>query len=80
MRSPTGPRDAAIAGSGFALFARPIHTTPEAASEAQPLVADDLLLVYAGRTDNGRAMAIELRLPATVGDGALIMAAYRRWG
>jgi asparagine synthase (glutamine-hydrolysing) len=75
-----GPGDAVIVGRGFALYARAARTTPEARSEAQPLVADDLFLVYAGRIDNRRVVTSALSVSATAGDGDLMMAAYRRWG
>jgi asparagine synthase (glutamine-hydrolysing) len=60
--------------------------TPEDAYERQPLESDDGRLVVAtnARLDNRADLAAHLGIPpgraASLPDGALVLAAYRRWG
>ena len=60
-------------------------TTPEAVHEALPLVDGDLALVFEGRLDNREEIRRGVRdrgieVEPDAGDGAHVMAAYRRWG
>ncbi len=63
-----------------------LKTTPEAAFEQLPLVAEDgrYAVAFDGRIDNRRELAQALKIDAstlpTVPDSAFLLAAYRKWG
>ncbi|MDP9243031.1 MAG: asparagine synthase-related protein, partial [Actinomycetota bacterium] len=57
-----------------------LRTTPESAEERLPLVEDHLALAADARIDNRGELIGELRLPPSVPDSGVILAAYRRWG
>lgn len=82
-RSPDGIRFHYQGGAGFAHLA--LHSTEEAQHESQPLVADGgrLVLVADARVDNRAELIDTLEVPrprsGPIGDGALILAAWRRW-
>lgn len=70
------------------LSAPPLHAafrqtvvTPEDAGERQPAAAGDAVSLFAGRIDDRDGLAGRLGLsPAGLPDGALALAAFRRWG
>ncbi len=71
-----------VRGPGFHAFACPTATTPEAVDEPQPIVCDRFVVAYRGRVDNRTELAARLgdRDLATAPDGAVLRAAFVRWG
>jgi asparagine synthase (glutamine-hydrolysing) len=82
-RAPDGIRFHNQDSVGFAHLA--LNSTEEAEHELQPLVGDGgrLVLVADARVDNRDELIETLRMPrpeaGPIGDGALILAAWRRW-
>ena len=79
---PDGSGETCIgpAGLGYLL----LHTTPQDRFEQQPLTADGLTLVAAGRLDNREDLygdcGISASEQATTPDSLLFLRAYQRWG
>lgn len=79
---PDGSGETCIgpAGLGYLL----LHTTPQDRFERQPLTADGLTLVAAGRLDNREDLYDDCGIPAseqaTTPDSLLFLRAYQRWG
>jgi asparagine synthase (glutamine-hydrolysing) len=73
-------------GSGIWSDARAIlahamlHTTPESLHEPQPHRDGDLVISADLRIDNRAELFEALDVEASIGDAALVLAAYRRWG
>jgi asparagine synthase (glutamine-hydrolysing) len=71
-------------GQGVALGQRVLATTPEARFDEEPWRFPGLAVAAAGRLDNREELACELGVAAadlpSIGDGALIAQAWRRWG
>jgi asparagine synthase (glutamine-hydrolysing) len=66
-----------IAAFGHAM----LHTTAESRNEPQPLVDTDLAIVADVRLDNRAELLSLLNIRGeSIGDAALILAAYRNWG
>lgn len=65
---------------GFAY--RACHTTPESASEVQPLIRPGCILTWDGRLDNRDELGSRLRPGATSAptDAELVLGAYMEWG
>jgi asparagine synthase (glutamine-hydrolysing) len=58
-----------------------LHTLPEECSQPQPIVAGELAITADARLDNRDELLASLGLvDRSIGDAALILAAYRRWG
>lgn len=71
----------AIRQLGPAIFGQQsLAVTPEAAQEALPLVGDAWLVTADLRLDNRAELARSLGVSGHLGDGALVMSAYARWG
>jgi asparagine synthase (glutamine-hydrolysing) len=66
------------------LFARALHTTPEAVREAQPWHDARLAIAFDGRLDNRGELASSLKIAtadcAGIGDAELVGRACLRWG
>lgn len=81
-RGPDGMRTAAHGGAAFCHLA--LHATPEAALDVQPLWERErgLLLAADVRLDAREELIAALGLAdaGPLGDAALLLAAYRRWG
>lgn len=82
-----GPHgDGVWQGGGVALGARILHDTPEAAGERQPWIGREsgAVLVADARLDNRDELLAALDVARDgddpVPDGALILAAWERWG
>jgi len=60
----------------------PFVTTPEAATEAQPIVTERSILVYQGRCDNREEVARKLSNPSLrlASDGSVLSKAFEAWG
>jgi asparagine synthase (glutamine-hydrolysing) len=57
-----------------------LAATPEAAEEALPVAGNACLLTADLRLDNRSELARSLGVSGHLGDGALVMCAYERWG
>jgi len=57
-----------------------LQTTPESLHEPQPHRDEDLVIAADLRIDNRAALLASLDVKQTIGDAALVLAAYRRWG
>jgi asparagine synthase (glutamine-hydrolysing) len=57
-----------------------LHTTPESRDEEQPFVELTLTIVADVRLDNREELLSLLDIRASIGNAALILAAYRKWG
>jgi asparagine synthase (glutamine-hydrolysing) len=77
-----GPSSSAWQDGGVGLGARTLATTPEAVDEPNPLRSNDLVLVADARIDNRTDLfaALGIARSPSVGDGALILASYEKWG
>ena len=77
-------RDGAWCGNVIGLAHQMLITTPESASEVQPVVHSqaDLVLVADARIDNRNELLRQLQLPRghRSADSEIILAAYERWG
>jgi asparagine synthase (glutamine-hydrolysing) len=77
-----GPDGVRVRSNGETAFAHAaLHTTMESRDESQPLVEGDLTIVADARLDNRAELFALLDIrTASIGDAALILAAYRKWG
>src|SRR5262249_28156909 len=64
------------------IVVRHYPTTPESASEDQPVITPTVVLAYEGRVDNREQIGHALGLPrlAQQSDGVVLAAAYDAWG
>ncbi len=57
-----------------------LAVTPESEDEIQPLCSGDLTISFDGRLDNRADLASALDAEAHLGDAALVLRAYAKWG
>lgn len=71
-----------LSSNCLGMYTRPLASTPEAKTELQPVVGQNVILTYTGRIDNRRQVAELLHQPelALAPDGAVMLAAYAAWG
>jgi asparagine synthase (glutamine-hydrolysing) len=77
-RAPHGMRTWAEGQAGLGHGA--LNATPEATAEHLPLIHLGVAITADARLDNRAELIRELSVPNRAGDGALILAAYERWG
>ncbi len=79
---PDGSGETCVGSVGLGYLL--LHTTPQGHFERQPLTADGLTMVSAGRLDNRKDIyqdcGISASEQATTPDSLLILRAYQRWG
>lgn len=84
MIAHRGEPGALFALDSIGLGARTLAATPQAGGEPNPLESGPLVLAADARIDNRDELCAALGIShaerATVGDGALIVSAYRKWG
>jgi asparagine synthase (glutamine-hydrolysing) len=66
--------------SRAALLHAMLHSTAESVREPQPYREGDLVITADLRIDNRAELAGALDVEGTIGNAALVVAAYRRWG
>jgi len=57
-----------------------LHTTPESVNEPQPHREGELVIAADLRIDNRAELLGALAIAEPIGDAAIVLAAYRRWG
>lgn len=77
-----GTAEGGLVGPGFGIYVRPSACTPETTKEKQPLLSQQLAIVYTGWVANRAKIAGRLDQPelASAPDGAIFGAAYDAWG